>query len=404
MSLEYRAVRDNDEEKAQCLDLWCAVFGDTNREYFARYFYGDTEWLPYYTQVAVLDERIVSSVSTVKRTVACGDFKLTMGGVANVSTYLEHRGKGYNLECLKRIIGIMEADAFDFTTLGTGIPPYYEKVGYELQKSTHLSGTIADGFSLRESPYAVRIATPEDRPRIQEIYEQYNEKRPIAVQRDESYWRGWVCDSAEPPLLAIDSNGVIVGYAATAIGLFHGSSMEDEHGGVSEFGTALTEPAEKIQVAKALLDTLMQETIKEGKREFNVDIALDSEVLSALKETLVDRKSRPETGDMIRLLHRSHLLKSFTLDLNERWHHAEKPSGTLDFSTPYGGVRLNATGSLLKVEETDATIDPISQANLFGLLFGAVSPESVTTDPEKHLLLEALFPRQAAVYYSADGF
>ena len=404
MSLEFRALKDTDKEKEECLDLWCAAFDSTSREYFARYFYGDVEWLPYYTQVAVLEGKIVSSVTTVKRTVSCGEFRLTMGGVANVSTYKEHRGKGYNAECLKRIIGVMEADAFDFTTLGTGITDYYAKFGYEIERSKRLSGTIREDFSPRETPFQVRLATPEDRPAIQEIYRIYNAKRPIAVQRDESYWRGWVCDSAEQPFLALGANREIVGYAATAIGTHHGSAMGDRSGGVSEFGTLLRSPEEKRQVAGALLDSLTALTLANGNTRFNVDISHDAEILQILETTFTTRKWTPERHGMIRLLHQDNLIKSLLMDLNECWSGAGKPSGVLDFQTPYGCFRVDARGGLLKAEPVENSVEALSQSTFCALLFGALSPIEATSDSTRHELISALFPYQPAIFYSADGF
>ena len=404
MGIEFRALKDTEEEKEECLNLWSSAFDSTSREYFARYFYGDVEWLPYYTQVAALDGKIVSSATTVKRTVSCGDFRLTLGGVANVSTYEEHRGKGYNAECLKRIIGVMEADAFDFTTLGTGITDYYSKFGYEIERSKHLSGTISGEFSPRNTQYEVRIATPEDRPAIQEIYRAYNAKRPIAVQRNESYWRGWVCDSAEQPFLAIGANGEIVAYAATAIGTHHGSAMGDKSGGVSEFGTLLKRPEEKREVAEALLDALTALTLANGHTRFNVDISLDEEILTSLQTTFTSRKWTPERHGMIRLLHRDNLIKSLLMELTDRWSGEGKPKGVLDFQTPYGCFRVDATGTSLKAEPVENCVEALSQSTFCALLFGSLSPQEATSDTTRHDLISALFPKRPSVFYSADGF
>src|SRR5689334_12099346 len=115
--MEVRALQP--EEREACLDLWCTVWAADSRPYFRRYFYGDVEWLPYYTQVAVVEGKIVSAVHICKRSVACGEFRLTMGGIANVATLPEYRGQGYNTACLQHAIAVMEGDAMDFSLLFT---------------------------------------------------------------------------------------------------------------------------------------------------------------------------------------------------------------------------------------------------------------------------------------------
>ncbi len=52
-----RSLRE--EEREACLDLWCAVWpGEGSRAYFERYFSGDIDWLPHYTQVAEINGRL----------------------------------------------------------------------------------------------------------------------------------------------------------------------------------------------------------------------------------------------------------------------------------------------------------------------------------------------------------
>ena len=85
--MEVRALRES--ERDACLAMWRTVWPGASEAYFRRYFEGDVEWLPYYTQVAVDAGRVVSAVHICKRTVACGDFRLQMGGIANVATLPE---------------------------------------------------------------------------------------------------------------------------------------------------------------------------------------------------------------------------------------------------------------------------------------------------------------------------
>ena len=161
MSVEFRAVRE--EEKEACIALWCTVWQGANSEtYFRRYFFGDVEWLPYYTQVAVEDGEIVSAVQICKRTVPCGEYRLVMGGIANVATLPEHRGKGYNTECMKRAIAVMEADAMDFSLLFTGINAYYARLGYCDMPRPNLAGTLRESLAPLALPYRVRLATATD--------------------------------------------------------------------------------------------------------------------------------------------------------------------------------------------------------------------------------------------------
>src|SRR5579871_731509 len=108
MTTEFLAIRE--EEREECIDLWCTAFESDHRAYFARYFYSDPEWLPTYTQVAVVDGKLVSAVTICKRVVACGDLRLTMGGIGNVAPLPDYRGRGYNIACMRQAIAIMEAD------------------------------------------------------------------------------------------------------------------------------------------------------------------------------------------------------------------------------------------------------------------------------------------------------
>lgn len=162
---EVRSIRP--EEREECLQLWCDTWpSQHNRAYFERYFYGDVEWLPYYTQVGLLGGRIVAAVHIVKRIVACAEFSLTIGGIANVATRAEYRGRGFNSACLKSAVGIMEADAMDFSLLFTGINDYYRRFGFSTLPMRRRDGAIRPQFTPRPNAYRVRDAGAADIPML----------------------------------------------------------------------------------------------------------------------------------------------------------------------------------------------------------------------------------------------
>lgn len=406
MSIEFRPIKEN--ERKECLALWYTVFSGVWDGFFERYFYGDVEWLPYYTQVAVLDGKLVSAVCTVKRTVACGDFRLTMGGIANVATLPEYRGNGYNQELLKRAIAVMEADAMDFSMLGTGINAYYAKLGFSTMPRPVWEGMITPEIPSVSSEYTCRPATGDDLPAIREIYNVYNAKTPIAVQRYEAYWRDWAKVTSDKPLpnclVAENAFREVVGYVSL-------DEYKRENDGVAISGLSLCEFGlwrgklslqQEAAVTRELLIAACSNCPDATRLTWSNHT--DPIVLGVLRERLTDLKQRQNTGEMVRLLHRTNLMQSFTLAWNESWTAAGRPSGTLAFSTPYGITTIDATGKFLRVMAEENALNALPQETFFGLLFGLITPQMVTDKPETLELLTALFPPRSFTYWNRDGF
>jgi hypothetical protein len=157
----------------------------------------------------------------------------------------------------------------------------------------------------------------------------------------------------------------------------------------------------------ALLEGVVERALSAGKRELHLSIALDSSVRMAMSKLCASAHDSVTVSGMVRLLHRENLLRSFLLEWNDRWISAGRPGGRILFETPYGPVRLDATGRFLAVSSTDEAIDSgalLSQSELLGLLFGMRRPEQITVGQEQSELLNSLFPPHDGVYWSADGF
>ena len=428
--MEVRALLESEQD--ECIALWRTVWPGDNDAYFRRYFEGDVEWLPYYTQVAVDDGRILSAVHICKRTVACGDFRLQMGGIANVATLPQHRGKGLNSACLRSAIAVMEADALDFSLLFTGISGYYARQGFANLPRARLRGTLRAGLRSSEGAVAVREARAEDLPQLFAVYNAYNAARPIAVQRTPAYWRDWIglkpqkLLAGEPPLVALNHAGDVLGYVCYQLNFYRGHQITEDYAYVSEYGAvAPADGGERSgrtgdgalssgegrgdgvtsdNVANVLLREVAVRALKSGKRELHLSIALDSSIRSAMAGLCETIGENVTESAMARLLHRDNLLRSFLMEWNDRWVEAGRPPSAVVFETPYGPVRLDASGRFLKAEAADTGETGLSQAELLGLLFGTLEPRHVSDDPERLQMLGCLFPPRDGVYWSADGF
>ncbi|HLH79361.1 MAG TPA: GNAT family N-acetyltransferase [Chthonomonas sp.] len=400
MDFEVRAVRP--EEREACLELWCRVWSENGRAFFHRYLYADDTWLPHYTQVGVLDGKIVSAVQIVRRKVACGEMWLTMGGLANVSTLPEYRGQGFNTACLQRALAVMEAEGMDFSALGTGIPGYYERIGYTIFPLLEVEGAVRQPLPSGSADIGVRAARAGDLPTIQAIYADYNRHRPLTFERTQSYWRHWIglSEESDPKgmLVGLDGEGRVIAYLC-----YNTFEREGQrYGEVGEIGLADMEGARSERVVLTLLTALCwQEEI----RFLRAHIALDPEVCSALEQVLEKPIPRYNRGGMLRLLHRTELFQKLLPHFERRWVEQGRPAGRVGFETPYGPIALEGAGEALILKRMEEGEGILPQVHFFQLLFGTARPHHLTEDRAQQRFLDALFPpRKAPVFYRADGF
>lgn len=401
MGFEVRDVRP--EEREECLELWCRVWSEGQRAFFHRYLYKDSNWKPHYTQVGVLDGKIVSAVQIVRRTVWCGEVQLTMGGLANVSTLPEYRGKGFNTACLKRALAIMEAEEMDFSALGTGIPEYYERIGYTVFPILQTEGSVRKPqSSFSHAELKVREATEADLPAIRAIHAEYNLKRPITVVRTPEYWSQWMgLSEGQPPkdfLVAADAGGQVVGYLRFA------NYRHQEQPGceIQEMGWRDRPLTEQQKTVSALLQALCE---RENASYLRIVGSLEPVLEAALAQILQNREQDFNRGGMLRLLHRTHMLTKLLPTLSHYWENQGQPEGAAYFATPYGPIAFVAKHKRLALEPVENSPTLRSQQQLFRLLFGTLSPSQIEPEGTDTAFLKALFPPQKPfAFYSADWF
>jgi GNAT superfamily N-acetyltransferase len=388
-----RAIRESELE--ECLDLWTAVWPEAGRAFFARYLFGDHDFQPEYTRVCEVDGRIVSAAHIVKRIVSCGEFTLTVGGIANVATLSEYRRRGLSTACLQQAIQVMEADAIDVSLLFTGTHALYEPLGWERAPSRYTVGELKSRLPVAYSLVTVRPYAERDDAAIHQIYADFNRARPGTVRRSEPYWRDWVgLWRGQSPGRAIvaESEDAPVGYCIYRV------DESDMRSRVEEFG--VRRGAE--EALEPLFRDAAADALAHGIRSFSIPLSTNPAVWKAAEKLCAATEERKSESAMVRFLHRDNLLRGLAPSLTMRWMETGSPAGCLRFVGPYGGVKVGAGGGFLRVEETDDVDGALSQADLFQMLIGRGLP--ATLQAEDRAFADALFPRQEPWFWELDGF
>lgn len=400
MTVEFRAVRD--DEREECIRFWKTIWPNSGPGFMERYFYGDADFQNEYFRVAIADGRVVSTAQIVKRIISCGEFTLTMGGIAGVATVSDYRRRGYSTECLKQAIAVMEADAFDFSLLFTGLEGYYERLGWERIYLPQIVGTLRTQLPSFPSGISVRPAERGDTEAIEAIYSAYNRARPFTVRRTPPYWRDWVrwSDRWFPDnVLVAEREGKVIGYSFFA--------CEQAGITVSEIGylpsVKTPEDAGHDLVLLALLLHMAQAGIDRGTWKMRLQIPADEGTRKAADIVFAAWEMQNTRHGMVRFLHRDNLLHGLAPILTDRWMQRGSPPGRLRFTGPYGAAQIEASGRLLRIEPVEEKADALTQAELFSLLTGRGVPEG-RLDAQNAAFAAALFPRRDAWYWDADGF
>lgn len=168
-----RGVRK--EEREQLLSLLKSAFPNTEIEWFPPYYDGDPYYKLEYTRVWEENGVLVSTVQIVKKILRIGDQTILLGGIANVGTHPDHRGRGYATALLQDSIRLMNEEGYHLSLLFTGIQPFYERLGWREIPFPYLhSSSLPQNISPQPN---TREEKDEDIPQIVRIYNEFNEER-----------------------------------------------------------------------------------------------------------------------------------------------------------------------------------------------------------------------------------
>ena len=109
------------------------------------YIEGDPTWSPSQTPVVVVEGRIVSMLRIWDRWVHLGTTPVRMGGIGDVNTHPDYRGRGIATRLMEHAAEYMRDDGYDLGLLFTEIPARFLPASW-------LELCTAHGISRRAAP------------------------------------------------------------------------------------------------------------------------------------------------------------------------------------------------------------------------------------------------------------
>ncbi|MHB0997995.1 MAG: GNAT family N-acetyltransferase [Armatimonadota bacterium] len=395
MSEEYRAIRL--DELDECLDLWSKAFPHTPREYFEPYFNGDPGFRPEYTRVCVLDNKLVSAIQICERKVRIGSSVIVMGGIGNVGTDPDFRGKGYSTRLLQDCVHTMYDSRIDFSTLFTGINPFYERVVWRTVPIELMTGQIMIDTTLSSAKYTVRPCNWENALQsLINIYDNYNRSRTLTAVRSPEYWTGWAVHrfGGGSSLYVAEYNGTIVGY----IQCHH----DNQNCWIREIG-CLDQHRDCIDILIKYAAGIAYEV---GARTLWNFLPDEPDIIQSIDTITDNMEIRQTTGTMCRIVNAESMLGRILPELNLCAQGMNLPDCAVNLDTECGGLTFTINkGIIHKGAENPVTIN-LSQSDFFSLIFGykCIDATGIQLSPELKVVISTLFPKQHPASWAADHF
>ena len=175
----------DERELPSLLDLWTTVFDADASVFTCEYYSFRPEHRK--TFVAEVDGELVSSVQLFGIPMRDEQNKAMMvGGIANVSTLPEFRGRGLAQNLLKASIAEMHSQGYGWSFLFTGRHSFYEQLGWRIMHRSYLEGVIV-GADLPEKSTRVQIQAVPDLARLRALNEASFET-PLSRIRGDLDW------------------------------------------------------------------------------------------------------------------------------------------------------------------------------------------------------------------------
>lgn len=393
----FRAIRSSEFE--DCLDLWEKVFSPVPRSLFIPYFHGDPWYRRAYTRVCEEDGRIVSAVQVVERRVYIGSAELVMGGIGNVATDPDYRGRGLNTQLLKDIIRVMKREGMDFSVLFTGIHDFYARLGWRSVPIKYYAGDFRTDQVPVTADYRVRPCVFEkDLPALMRVHESFNRHRAFTTIRTPEHWRGYVLPrfGAEEDTLVAVRDGSIVGYLYAQTQVNRHVLQMQEIGCLRDHEACLS----------PLLRAAASRAVERGARTLELLPPEEPALFEAIHGVVEKLDFRETQNTMCKVTNMRSLGRKILPELQKRAEAAGITSGSIGLDTEAGRLAITVKNGQITLGAEKPRRIPLSQPEFFCLLLGIKNIEELGAEvpTEGREIISALFPRQRPVFWLPDHF
>lgn len=391
--LRPRAILDSEHD--QCLEMLDRAFDWLPNGYFAHYLSGDPCYKNDYCRVYSVDGRIVSSVNICRREIRVGSSSLVLGGIGNVGTDPDCRGKGYSSEILKDCVKVMDDEEMDFSLLYTGIHGFYHRIGWRVLPIPYISGHLKR-VDVRTSNYIVRSYSENDAALLLKIYDAFSSPIMQTAIRTVEYWQTFCMHEYHPPwkiLLAEDASGPVA-YAISHIDK-ETLLVFDELGCL---------PGHELA-----LDLLIRTTVNDGIDSNATDLKIElisQPFVTAIANSVVDKLDIQYWNYGMVMFFNLHRTFGRLLPELSRRAKAAGLRGSALIETEIGSIALKFDGETVSIAGGAEAKAYITQPDLARLMFGmepVKDPETDISGPAADFL-STLFPVLPSVYWPADMF
>ncbi|MBC7327936.1 GNAT family N-acetyltransferase [bacterium] len=377
------------EERDELLSLLKSAFPGTEIEWFPPYYDGDPYYKFEYTRVWEENGKLVSTVQIVKKILRIEDQTILLGGIANVGTHPDHRGRGYATALLEDSIRIMREEGFHLSLLFTGIQPFYERLGWREVPFPFLHiSTIPTDIPPQQN---IRDYNDDDIPDIVRIYNEFNDKRNLSVVRDEAYMRGWIWKwRHHQEVLIYEEDSRPVGYIRFSKG------RTAEPFWINEFGCLKG----REDCFVPLLSEAIRRASENAPSSCTIHLPLEDFIIQGIKTVMGEPQLQFGKGAMWRLINLPALLSAISPVLSRR---SEGLKGVLPLDIEGHTATLKLDNGRVSVEDSLPASPPpihLSQKLFVNLLAGFEDEEAKTLPVE----LRKLFPPAKPIFYSFDTF
>ncbi len=284
MEPKIRAVRR--AELTQVYELLNLVFAtkEGSPVRFAAQTEHDSTFRLRHGRVAVVDGRVVGYVRIFARTMLIAGTPVLVGGIGSVATHPDARSHGIATALLEDAIAEMHRSGMAASFLFTGIPGFYERVGYQIVREPSFTADAREVAGLADAgSWDVRPMSDADVPGVVALYRRAIAGSTGAIVRTARTWRdpqAWLDEDDGGCLVAV-RDGVVSGYIRSRCRSYGHAVLEAE-----------CSPGQEGAIA-ALLAAVGQRAVAHGERI--IALAPDAHPLAAALRSLA---STVETMDV----------------------------------------------------------------------------------------------------------